>query len=104
MNDVVILGREQWAEFSAELTKLRLRVAELEGALSNEESHSSFWQARAEAAEAKLEAVRGLQRYRVEPLNPEYYDRGAASFTKDPNGNAVLYSELQALLNQEQTK
>jgi hypothetical protein len=77
---------------------LRQRVVDWQSRCKKALALANFKVKQFEAAEAKLEKVRGLQRYRVEPLNPEFYERGAALFTRDPNGYAVMHSKLEALL------
>lgn len=79
-----VYSGECYAHMKAENEALQQRVAELE-----------------RAKKSLLEAARGLQRYRVEPLNPEYYAIGAVSFIPDPRGNAVRCAELDALLIEE---
>jgi predicted nucleic acid-binding Zn-ribbon protein len=97
MNNPVILAPEEWAEFSAELTKFRSRVAELE---AEKAELKEMWadlheQAckyldRAETLQSRLADIAGLQRYSLVYDEMQQYD----------DGMYVRADELQAALGQ----
>jgi hypothetical protein len=103
MNNPVILAPEEWAEFSAELTKFRSRAAELEAenaALRRvplSESQANKMYGKLQAAESRLEGVR---RWINEERDSEH-KRQCHAVVCENCARIICADELQAKLKGE---